>query len=121
MKGCKKNMYLDLVFNYSAIIASNIEFILAMLIIVLVAACFLGRYIVITKKMVFATFGIAALEIIAIVCLNVYISHASQEIIDAFNNGIYDEESIRVVERVSYITNMLTNIAVFLYAFIFPL
>ncbi len=121
MKGCKKNMYLDLVFNYSAIIASNIEFMLAMLIIVLVAACFLGRYIVITKKMVFATFGIAALEIIAIVCLNVYISHASQEIIDAFNNGIYDEESIRVVERVSYITNMLTNIAVFLYAFIFYL
>ena len=50
--------------NYTTIIVSDVAFIASMFIIVLIAGCFLGRYVVITRKMVLATLGIVAIQII---------------------------------------------------------
>ena len=53
---------------------SNLQFIVAMLTVVLVAACFLGRYIVLTRKLVFSSFGVLALSVIGSVIMTLCFS-----------------------------------------------
>ena len=58
---------MEIIINYALSILSDINFMMAMLIIVLVSACFLGRYIVITRKMVIATLGVLGFRVIFII------------------------------------------------------
>ncbi|MBQ2099654.1 MAG: hypothetical protein II477_01125, partial [Lachnospiraceae bacterium] len=51
--------------------ASNLSFVLLMLIVVMIAACFLGRNIVITKKMVLGAFGIFGLQLVVSIAMHV--------------------------------------------------
>ena len=87
-------------------ILSNLGYILQMLLVVIVAACFLGRYIVLTKKLVLSTLGIFVLSAIAAVCLNVFINATSK-----------DPNDLQLL----YTAENLTNFAIFTYAFIFYL
>ncbi len=51
--------------------ASNLSFVLLMLIVVMIAACFLGRNIVITKKMVLGAFGVFGLQLVVSIAMHV--------------------------------------------------
>ena len=60
------------IFEIITTILNNAEMILSLLIIVLAAACFLGRYVVLTKKLVLSSLGILLLDIILTVVLNAF-------------------------------------------------
>ncbi len=81
-------------------ILTNLQFILSMLIVVIVAACFLGRYVVLTKKLVLSSLGVLGLSILANVALALF---ASQEFVD---------EQLVLIEH-------LVNLVLFTYAFFF--
>ena len=57
-------MEIEQIINYITVVISDINFMLNMLVIVMVSACFLGRYVVITRRMVIATCGILILQLI---------------------------------------------------------
>ena len=82
-------------------ILNNAQIILALLIVVMVAACFLGRYVVLTKKLVLSSLGLLLLDGILTVVLNLF-----------FQN--IDEEYILIIQ---YITSALT----YVYGFVFYL
>ena len=51
-------MNVESILNYVIPFVSDFNFIISMLIIVMIAACFLGRYVVITRKMIIVTLGV---------------------------------------------------------------
>ena len=78
-----------------------LQFTLALLLVVLVAACFLGRYVVLTRRLVLSSFGVVVLSILWAVIVNVFFSGVAEE-----NTMIF-----------SYILNF----ALYIYAFVFYL
>ena len=52
------------IFGYIVTGISDINFMLLMIIIILVAACFFGRYVNISRKIIIATIGILVLSIV---------------------------------------------------------
>ena len=83
-------------------VLSNFQFILSMLVVVIVAACFLGRYVVLTKKLVLSSLGVLILTILANIILAVFVK------------GEVIADMLILIEQV-------INIAIFTYAFFFYL
>ncbi|WP_034449532.1 sensor histidine kinase [Butyrivibrio sp. AE2032] len=81
---------------------SNLQFIVAMLTVVLVAACFLGRYIVLTRKLVFSSFGVLAISVIGSVIMTLCFSEEPDS--DTY-----------------YVLNGILTGAIFVYSFVFYL
>ena len=118
---------MEIVINYALSILSDINFMMAMLIIVLVSACFLGRYIVITRKMVIATLGVLGFRVIFII--------AGDILLKVFNPELYKfMEGLSVLDTVqpdnpyyeammtyTFFSSIILNSVWFLYAFIFYL
>ena len=61
---------MELITAVAASLLNNFMFITALLLVVLVAACFLGRYVVLTKKLVLSSLGIFVLTVIGSVAAN---------------------------------------------------
>lgn len=118
---------IDAIINYGEIILSDINFILAMLVIVLVAACFLGRYIVITRKMVIATLGILVIQIVFVLLINLIIWKINPELYEVLENldtksGLSTSDPYyEAVQIYSFGSSLILNGGIFLYAFIFYL
>ena len=83
-------------------VLSNFQFILSMLIVVIVAACFLGRYVVLTRKLVLSSLGIIALTVLLNILVAVFVK---EEI---------SYEQLMLIEE-------LVNIVMFGYSFVFYL
>ena len=83
-------------------VLSNFQFILSMLIVVIVAACFLGRYVVLTKKLVLSSLGVIVLTIITNIILALFV-----------NREFLNEQLILIEE--------LMNLVLFGYSFFFYL
>lgn len=83
-------------------IFTNFQFILSMLVVVIVAACFLGRYVVLTKKLALSSLGVLVLTILVNVFLVLFVS-------EEFVN-----EQLILIEQ-------LLNLLLFAYAFFFYL
>ena len=81
---------------------SNLQFIVAMLTVVLVAACFLGRYVVLTRKLVFSSFGVLAISVIGSVIMTL----------------CFEEEPDSATY---YVMNGILTGAIFVYSFVFYL
>ncbi len=81
-------------------IMNNIVFMLSLLLVVLIAACFLGRYVVLTKKLIFSSLGILALTILWTVIVNVFFG-------ESFSTEFY------------MLTNSLLTLSMFVYSFFF--
>ncbi len=118
---------MEAVLSYLFIALSDISFMLAMLVIVLVSACFLGRYIKITRKMVIATCGVLIFQIVFLVGMEIILKirfPEAYEILDNMSNtdmmtegdSLYD-----LVKTFSDMASLLLNGGVFIYAFIFYL
>ena len=82
-------------------LVSNAEIILSLLVVVMVAACFLGRYVVLTKKLVISSLGMLVMTIVITVILNIFIPDI-------------ENDTYIIVE---YVTSAL----IYIYAFVFYL
>ena len=80
----------------------NLQFVIAILLFVMISACFLGRYVVLTKKLIFSSFGVVSLTIIGTVITNLVCG-------DEIGSDLY------------VICNLILTIAMFIYAFVFYL
>ena len=116
------------VLNLISIPLSDIAFMIAMLIVVMVSACFLGRYIVISKKMVIATIGILLVQIIFTFGGDYIYSIFNPEIYEQIENSDFNEilnnkelASSEQFAQFSLILSSVLNILVFGYAFVFYL
>ena len=114
-------MNVETVMYFSTVILSYIEFMIAMLMIVMIAACFLGRYVVISRKMVFSTLGVALVAVIVLAGFYAYIYTLHPELVATFNNGTGTEENIQYAANLTNLTSIITNLLVFCYAFVFYL
>ena len=81
---------------------NNFQIILAMLLVVIVSACFLGRYVVLYKKLVLSSLGVLVLTIIWTIGLNIIFP---------------DYPDNDVILSINY----LVTFSIFIYAFIFYL
>ena len=59
---------------------SNAQIILSLLLVVMVAACFLGRYVVLTKKLVISSLGMLLMTIVVTVLLNIFIPDIENDV-----------------------------------------
>lgn len=58
---------------------NNCQIILAMLLVIMVAACFLGRYISLSRKLVIASIGIIGVTLLSNIIANLFFADAIQE------------------------------------------
>ena len=116
------------ILSYVATGLSDIDFMMAMIVIVLVAACFLGRYVVISRKMLIATLGIIVLQIAALVFSDIIIKAINPEMYQMMEQlgetaseiNLLDEQYESFMAFVS-IFRLVLNAIIFVYAFIFYL
>ena len=120
-------MEIEQIVNYITIVISDINFMLNMLIIVMVSACFLGRYVVITRRMVIATCGILILQLIFTFGGDFIISKI-YPVETEYLNGLTAKDIITADDPMYSKVYLITknygyalNIGVFIYAFIFYL
>ena len=76
------------------------QFIISMLLVVLVASCFLGRYVVLSKKLVLSSLGVFVLDIIVSIAIGLI-----------YADGI-DRDTFMIV-------SFLLTFVLFLYSFVF--
>ena len=91
-----------LIIDLTTSVLANSIFIISMLLIIMVSACFLGRYIVLTKKLVISSLGVLMLAVLETVILNMF-----------FTDDVSTEFRV--------ITNYITTGFIFIYAFVFYL
>jgi len=104
--------------NLISIALSNVTFILATFIILLVAACFLGHYVVITKKMIIATCGTILFTILVHVAVAIVMYKMDPALMTANELSELSEDTIKAINTLSSISSSVLNIGVFIYAFI---
>lgn len=93
--------YDNLVLDIISSVFSNLIFIISLLLVILVAACFLGRYVFLTRKLVLSTLGVFAVFI------------ASNFIMSfVFSNEDYSVD-------IAYIANYVVNGMMYIFAFFF--
>lgn len=97
---------IEFIISLGLMILSNLDYMLSMLLVLIVATCFLGRYIVLTRKLVLSTLGIFALTTVMAVVLNISVNTAN-----------LDPDDYQLL----YFAENITSIAIFIYAFIFYL
>ena len=68
---------------------SNLQFIISLLLVVIVAACFLGRYVVLTRKLVISSFGMLAFSVFGTIIANLFISEdLDKDLVFVLDNGL---------------------------------
>ena len=111
------------IIEYLTMGGSSIVFILSLFIVMLVAACFMGRYIVITKKLFIASLGIFAIQVLGVIIFNVVMAKINPALYQALDNpgnaelvaaGISADEIVLI----QYAYALIQNGAVFLLAFV---
>ncbi len=113
--------------NIISIFLSDAVFMLSMLVVVLVAACFLGRYVVISRRMILATLGIIVLQILFIFISSFAIEKIWPELVSYFDDTNLgdtikeNDPKYGIVMNISLVLSYILNGSVFLYAFIFYL
>ena len=76
------------IINTLTTIMSSCQAVFALLFVVLVAACFLGRKVEFSKKLVLSAIGITGLIIICSVVVNLFFPNAGNELVMIFNYGL---------------------------------
>ncbi|MBR3278001.1 MAG: sensor histidine kinase [Lachnospiraceae bacterium] len=75
----------EMIINWTGPIMNYAQFTISLLLVVLVAACFLGRYVVLTRKLVLSSLGIVVLCALCSVIVNVFFSDMAEEDIMPFD------------------------------------
>ena len=120
-------MKIEEILNYVSIAVSDINFMIAMLVIVLVSACFLGRYVVITRKMLIATCGVLVFQVLFIIVGSIIMTKffpdevAIMENMDVTDTITQDNPNFNKIYLISLVYSFALNAGVFIYAFVFYL
>lgn len=93
---------LEQIYAISVSVLSNFQMVLCMLLVVMIASCFLGRYVVLTRKHVLSAFGILAFSVIGTIVSAV----------------AFGEE---VDQDVMFLADSINTVLVFIYSFVFYL
>lgn len=104
-KGLHSDMSQELTVFFLSLAGSvmnNLQLVFAMLLVIIVSACFLGRYISLSKKLVISSFGIFLITIICTVAFNVF-----------FGEDIDSE--------IYFSTTLVLTSLMFIYSFVFYL
>ena len=91
----------EMIINWTGAIMNYSQFTISLLLVVLVAACFLGRYVVLTHKLVLSSFGVLVICALCGVIVNVFFADMAEEDLMPFN--------------------LILNFAMDIYAFVFYL
>ncbi|MCR5383861.1 MAG: GHKL domain-containing protein [Saccharofermentans sp.] len=68
---------------------SNLQLIISLLLVVIVAACFLGRYVVLTRKLVISSFGMLAFSVFGTIIANLFIPEdLDKNLVFVLDNGL---------------------------------
>jgi len=68
---------------------SNLQLIISLLLVVIVAACFLGRYVVLTRKLVISSFGMLAFSVFGTIIANLFIpEYLDKNLVFVLDNGL---------------------------------
>ncbi len=97
--------WIEFIISIAPMVLSDLDYIFSMLLVVIVAACFLGRYIVLSKKLVLSTLSVIGVTVIGVVAINAVLA------------------SMGYTDKVDIDTNMfinsIFNAAIFVYSLIF--
>ena len=112
----------ETILSVCATALSVVTFIMSMLIIAMISACFLGRNIKINRKVVFAACGIILLQIVFSI-LNLLYSKSFEDYISSLLSPyVEDPESLEVLPAIAdLIITFAVNVVSFIYAFVFYL
>ena len=59
--------WIEFIISIASMVLSDLDYIFSMLLVVIVAACFLGRYIVLSRKLVLSTLSVIGVTVIGVV------------------------------------------------------
>ena len=97
--------WIEFIISIAPMVLSDLDYIFSMLLVVIVAACFLGRYIVLSRKLVLSTLSVIGVTVIGVVAVNVVLA------------------SMGYTDKVDIDTNMfinsILNAVLFVYSLIF--
>ena len=97
--------WIEFIISIAPMVLSDLDYIFSMLLVVIVAACFLGRYIVLSRKLVLSTLSVIGITVIGTVAVNVVLT------------------SMGYTDKVDIDTNMfinsILNTVLFVYSLIF--
>ena len=97
--------WIEFIISIASMVLSDLDYIFSMLLVVIVAACFLGRYIVLSRKLVLSTLSLIGVTVIGTVAINAVLA------------------SMGYTDKVDIDTNMfinsIFNAAIFVYSLIF--
>ena len=106
-------------------LVSDINFMMAMHVVVLISACFLGRYIVITRKMFIVSAGIPIVHLIFYFCVNFYLYKTNPALYD-YLSGVKIVEDLNnsgelteAYSRYSFVSSIMVNVLIIFYAFVY--
>jgi len=98
---------------------SYIDFILAMFVVILIAYCFLGRNVKITRGMVISACILIVFELAVTLLLSLNSEQLKQMAYEIADNPVYVGSGIDVDAVITMITEMVVNVVAFLFAFVF--
>ena len=97
--------WIEFIISIAPMVLSDLDYIFSMLLVVIVAACFLGRYIVLSRKLVLSTLSLIGVTVIGTVAINAVLA------------------SMGYTDKVDIDTNMfinsILNTVLFVYSLIF--
>lgn len=103
-----------------SVVLSNLNFVISMLLIVFIAICFMGRYVEISKKMVFMAFGVLAVEALLLVFFSLSEISIKGFLHSKLDALVESPEDISVIDSLALlIQSFAINFCAFAYAFVF--
>ena len=110
----------DIIVQIATMVISNITFVLSMLVVVLIAACFLGRYVVISRKMAIGALGVLFFEAIATAFIMLNEASFIEYFGSFFATAAPDEDFMEIAKLfVTGVESIIINFIAFVYAFVF--
>ncbi len=103
---------------YATTLLSDVVYVMAIPVILMIAACFLGRYVVITRKMIIASCGVILFSVLIIIIASLYIYKVLPDVATLESLDDITPEQSEVISQMNYIENLVLNVSIFIYAFI---
>ena len=103
---------------YATTLLSDVVYVMAIPVILMIAACFLGRYVVITRKMILASCGVLLFSVLTIIFASLYIYKVLPDVATLESLDDMTPEQSEAISQINYIENLVLNVSIFIYAFI---
>ena len=96
------------------ILLADMGFMAGMFIVIMIASCFLGRQVVIKRKMVIAAAGIVVVHFVFSIMELVYFKYNS-----TLTGETNNEDLMKVWMEINYVFSLVSSVAAYVFAFVF--